>query len=945
MSPSTSITEVNELFKQGHYQAAILKLLVLVRKTPALIPSLGFYLRLIQSRQKRSDGGATRPLLILENIDEAQDSQTGFTADHGSIINPIVLDSARLKEGLAHSEIRGLLLDAMINQVVLNSTSADAIIHAWTQSMIWDVPATVRRSGHDLDLKTYLRTEVHGYLQIQLATRLTPSHWDLMQAVMDAGATVMNPLPQDLYQRYVELYEIWVNSSHIDFIKKLYQEALGREPKAHEVQHYEHQLNHQHNTRSDLVDILFTCEEAVGRQAKQGEAGTWAQLYPNPQLGDVKPEQIEIPAHEQPLVSVIIPVYGKLEYTLACLNSIAKNPPKVPFEILVMDDCSPDDSVRVLKTVRNIRLIENLGNLGFLKTCNRGAQYALGQYLFFLNNDTQVCEGWLDALVDTFDLFPQCGLAGSKLMYPNGRLQEAGCIIWQDGSAWNYGRGDDPLRPEYNYAREVDYCSGAAILVKKELFFELGCFDERYTPAYCEDSDLALAIRQAGYSVIYQPRSVVIHFEGITSGTDLQSGTKSYQLINTQKKYDKWKEVLAKHRQNGHKPELERDRNIQGRLLFIDATTPTPDQDSGSIDIFNLMSLCRALGYAVTFIPEDNLAYMGEYSDELNKRGIKTLYYPYISSIQDYLMNCGDKFDAVMILRPQVCANVIDTVKRYLKSAKIIFNTVDLHFLRLQRQYELTKDPQILTESQRMRELELNLMRQADITTVISDYEYQYLKSIDSNLKLFHLPYSRAIAKVVQPFENRNGILFVGGFQHPPNLDAVMYFINDIWPLVLEEMPDAVFHIVGSHCPEEVKCLESTNIVVHGFVKDLDSLMQQMKVNVVPLRYGAGIKGKLGGAMAAGLPSVSTSIGVEGMRLPSLSGEVLTSDHSYDFAKNIISLYRKKNQWQSLSRLGINYAESEWGMLALYKNLKTLFAFIGLNFPVYESESLRLKIQ
>jgi Glycosyl transferase family 2 len=172
---------------------------------------------------------------------------------------------------------------------------------------------------------------------------------------------------------------------------------------------------------------------------------------------------LSLPVSERPLVSIIIPTYGKPALTLQCLKSIARFPPSTPFEAIVTDDASGNPEVELLRRVAGLRLEINPANLGFLKTCNRSAELARGDYLFFLNNDTLACEGWLEPLLRVFDQFPDAGLVGSKLLFPDGTLQEAGGIVWNDGSASNYGRSDDPDKSEYNYVREADYLSGCAI--------------------------------------------------------------------------------------------------------------------------------------------------------------------------------------------------------------------------------------------------------------------------------------------------------------------------------------------------------------------------------------------------------------------------------------------------------------------------------------------------
>ena len=240
-------------------------------------------------------------------------------------------------------------------------------------------------------------------------------------------------------------------------------------------------------------------------------------------------------------MSIIIPVHGKLDYTLACLASVAEHAGQTPLEIIVVDDASPDDSADTLAAIPGLHLLRNERNLGFVGSCNAGAAAARGRWLLFLNNDTQVTAGWLEALLGTFDDFDRAGLVGARLVYPDGRLQEAGGLVFSDGSGWNYGRLDDPANPAYSYARPTHYCSGAAIMLEKQLFDRLGGFDDRYAPAYYEDTDLAFKVRHAGLQVVYQPAATVIHFEGVTSGTDTGSGIKRYQVINQDKFVAAWR--------------------------------------------------------------------------------------------------------------------------------------------------------------------------------------------------------------------------------------------------------------------------------------------------------------------------------------------------------------------------------------------------------------------
>ncbi len=243
-------------------------------------------------------------------------------------------------------------------------------------------------------------------------------------------------------------------------------------------------------------------------------------------------------------VSVIIPVYNQWDYTFMCLKSILKNTESISYEIIIADDNSSDETVNIDKYVKNVKIIRNKNNLGFLRNCNNAAKQALGKYILFLNNDTEVQKDWLKNLLQLIENDNKIGIAGPKFIYPNGALLEAGCIIWKDGESWQYGAFDNPNRPEYNYIREVDYISGACIIIKKELFDEIGGFDERYAPAYYEDTDLAFEARKKGYKIVYQPLSVVIHYENITY--------KKYKPANGQNNKEKFKQKWKQKLENEH---------------------------------------------------------------------------------------------------------------------------------------------------------------------------------------------------------------------------------------------------------------------------------------------------------------------------------------------------------------------------------------------------------
>jgi len=610
-----------------------------------------------------------------------------------------------------------------------------------------------------------------------------------------------------------------------------------------------------------------------------------------------------LPASSLPRASIVIPVFGAFPHTLACLRAIAAHPPVAAFEVIVVDDASPDDSLANLRSIDGIRVHARAANGGFIAACNDGAALALGDVLVFLNNDTVPQPGWLDALLDTFDAQPDAGLVGAKLLYPDGRLQEAGGVVFADGSGWNYGRFDDPDDCRYAYLRDADYVSGAAIAIPRMLFDRLGGFDTRYAPAYYEDTDLAFAVRAAGLRVLVQPASVVVHDEGTTSGTDINAGPKSAQVRNQAVFAAKWRDALASQLPAGSVPTPALLHRGQRQVLVIDALTPQPDRDSGSLRLVNLMRLLMEEGAHVVFMPANRTAEDG-YTAALQRIGVECWHAPHAARFPAWLREHGPRFDVVLVSRHYVAGEMLPLLRRYAASARVLFDTVDLHYLRERRAAELEGDAGALRAAMRTRELELALVNGADAALVVSDVERALLAIDAPGAHVRVLSNLHREAPPGPAWAQRDGLLFVGGFRHPPNVDAVLWFVRDVFPRIRATRPEIEFHCVGGDVPNEIARLaDSPGVRIHGHVPDLQPLIDGSRVSIAPLRYGAGVKGKVNQAMAHGLPVVATTAAVEGMHLRA-GEDVLVADDAAAFAGAVLRLHDDEGLWTHLSTNG-----------------------------------------
>ena len=644
--------------------------------------------------------------------------------------------------------------------------------------------------------------------------------------------------------------------------------------------------------------------------------------------GPVPEAGFALATSEAPVASIVIPVYDQVAHTLRCLFALSQLPADTPFEVIVVDDGSGDATPQRLQAIAGLRYHRRARNGGFIAACNDGARMARGEVLVFLNNDTVPQPGWLDALVDTFTEIPAAGLAGAQLRYPDGRLQEAGGVVFADGNAWNYGRHASPDDPRYAYLREADYLSGAAIAIPRTLFEAVDGFDDHYAPAYYEDTDLAFKVRAAGYKVIYQPRAVVVHEEGATAGTDTASGAKAYQVRNRERFAQRHAAALQTHAASSTVPSPASLHAGRRQVLVIDALTPTPDQDSGSLRLINLMRLLREEGAHVVFLPA-NRAHAGAYTRHLQHMGVEAWHAPHAARPPAWLREHGARFDAVMVCRHYVAREFLPLLRRHAPQARIVFDTVDLHYLREQRGAALAGDAALKRAAQRTRALELDVIARSDITLVVSEAERDLLAKDAPAATVGVLSNLHRLGSAGRSFAQRRDLVFVGGFRHPPNVDAVRWFVQEVFPLVRAVEPEVRFHCIGGHVPPDLQALGlRPGVVIHGHVPDIDPYLEGCRVALAPLRFGAGVKGKVNLSMAHGQPVVATPTAVEGMHLRD-GHDVLVAEEPPAFAAAVLRLYRDEALWHALAEHGRDNVRAHFSLDAARETVRNVLLAAG----------------
>ncbi|HLF20697.1 MAG TPA: glycosyltransferase [Bacteroidota bacterium] len=625
------------------------------------------------------------------------------------------------------------------------------------------------------------------------------------------------------------------------------------------------------------------------------------------------------PRFPEPLVSIIIPTFNKAEYLYQCLESILAHT-DLAFEVIIVDDCSSDATEEFSMRVDNVQFVRNEVNSDFIRSCNRGAKIARGQYILFLNNDTIVTPRWLSNLVATMSSNPKVGAVGAKLVRPDGTLQEAGSIIWRDGSGFGYGRNDDPLKPEYCYLREASYCSGACLLVRAELFHQLKGFDELYLPAYYEEADLCVGIEQLGHKVIFQPLVTVFHYE---YGSRSFGRAKLLMETNQPKFANKWADRLSNESCYGDVLRA-RDRRHGKRVLVMDDQIPLPYLGSGFPRAQKMLQFLAELGFVVTFVPLTTRTPHQPTTFQLQQLGIEVFYGDYFDS-ETLLESRKGFYDIVIISRPHNGARFLSLARQWFPRAQIVYDAEALYCLREIKKAELEGRPLSEREKEAILRQELDIMKEANLIITVSDAERESITALRNTYNVAVWGHTHALQTPMTRFSKRRDVLFVGGFDggHPPNTDAVIHFASKILPRIHGKLPDCHFIIVGSQPSSQVQALSSRDVVVTGFVEDLKEYYEKCRLFVVPLRFGAGINYKLTEAMSYGIPAVVTTLTARGLDLRD-GQEVLIAEDDDEFVNKVVQLYEDETLWSSVQHAAQHYIQQHCSPESMRKRLGSI---------------------
>ena len=638
-------------------------------------------------------------------------------------------------------------------------------------------------------------------------------------------------------------------------------------------------------------------------------------------------QTLKFPTLDHPALTVVLVFYNQAQLSLLCLRSLLEFA-DVSFRLIIVDNNSSDETPKLLEHIENTQIIRNQENFGFVRAVNQAAEQVKTEYLLLLNNDAVIEEATLSTAINTLKSDSSVGAVGAKIKLLDGSLQEAGSIIWNDGACLGYGRGQDPMQPEFMFQRDVDYCSGAFLLFRCDEFHKLGAFDEAFAPAYYEESDFCIRLQKQGKRIIYNPRVNITHYEFASTG-GMEEASK-LQLKHQQILCDKHPEYLSNKLANdGTNTITARINNKHPNILVIDDCVPHPSLGSGyprSAHILN--SLCE-LNLNVSFYPlQFPVDDWGAVYSTLDST-IEVLLDRGRAGLIPLLEKRKNFYQYIMVSRlhnMEIFNNIVDQDPALLEGSKVFYDAEAIFALRDIMKMELLGQAISEDEKQKLIAKELDQARNAEKVISVSRIEADLYKhaSYNNTVVLGHALQAEPGNK---GFDERSGILFVGALRDEgsPNVDSLLWFVINVLPIIEQEIPDIELYVVGDCSAPSLKTIECGNVQFLGRLDSITSTYNDRRLLIAPTRFAAGIPHKVHEAASRGMPSVTT--GLLAKQLGWKHGkQLLVGDGAPKFAKQCIRLYRDEKLWRRVRSAGLQSISHECSDEKFQATLRGLFS-------------------
>lgn len=586
-----------------------------------------------------------------------------------------------------------------------------------------------------------------------------------------------------------------------------------------------------------------------------------------------------IPSSENPEVSIVVPVFNNFDLTIKCLRSIQLAALETRLEVILVDDASTQNSIEDFRNIRGVTYVRLEENVGYTKATNVGAGFASSKYLLLLNNDTELLQNSLPQLVRYMEMNPDVGACGPTILNPDFSIQEVGSQIFKDGTGHNLGFGFKLFEPSISFAREVDYCSAAALMIRQKLWSDLGGFDERYAPAYYEDTDLCLAVWESGNKVVVLNTAHILHQRNSSYGMN----NKHIELMgkNRLKFTEKWELSLKAHWENTGISRYEKKRDSIGIVVLVDHLLPSYSRDSGSIRTIRLGEAIMELGYHVCIVGlNDNTTPLD--LEQLQNSGFEV--HRSLHSLVSSISPRATRLKAFWIIRDETIVSTQKTLEENFPNLPIINDLLDL-------------DYQINNGVVKLSHLQRAIVESSMTTVLVSPFESKILLDLYPDNQIFDLWKDFKLQIGENPFATRKGILFIGGFGHKPNREGIAWFIDEVLPELKSHHFTEEITIVGTNISlTDQKWLENAGLNVFGNLKSLKDVYGQSKVAIAPLISGRGLKGKIAEALSFGIPVVTTDIGAEGFPIEDQDC-IKIGNNPKEFAAHILRLTAYEQDW------------------------------------------------